>query len=80
LENQLILPDFPASETGQKDFVKSICKLTKEIPNRKGIGFCYWGAELIAWNGNQATNGSPWENQAIFDFQNKVLPVSEEFK
>lgn len=80
LENQLILPDFPASEKGQKDFVKSICKLTKEIPNSKGIGFCYWGAELIAWNGNQSTNGSPWENQAIFDFQNKVLPVSEEFK
>jgi arabinogalactan endo-1,4-beta-galactosidase len=25
-------------------------------------------------------NGSPRENQAIFDFQNRVLPVSEEFK
>lgn len=80
LENQLILPDFPATAIGQKDFVKSIIKLVKEIPNKKGIGFCYWGAESIAWNGPQATNGSTWENQAVFDFQNKALPVLEEFK
>lgn len=80
LESQLILPDFPATETGQKDFVKSIRKLTKEIPNNRGIGFCYWGAEAIAWKGKQATDGSTWENQAIFDFQNEALLVLEEFK
>ena len=44
-----------------------------------GLGFCYWGAELIAWNGEQATDGSPWENQAFFDFSNKALPVLNEF-
>lgn len=80
LENQLILPEFPATATGQKDFVKSIIQLTKDIPNKKGIGFCYWGAESIAWKGPQATNASSWENQALFDFQNKALPVIEEFK
>lgn len=80
LENQLILPDFPATAIGQKDFVKSIIKLVKEIPNKKGIGFCYWGAESIAWKGPQATDASSWENQALFDFQNKALPVLEEFK
>ncbi|MFT4805479.1 MAG: arabinogalactan endo-1,4-beta-galactosidase, partial [Psychroserpens sp.] len=36
-------------------------------------------AELIAWKGNQAIDGSPWENQAIFDFDNKALPVLREF-
>ena len=44
-----------------------------------GIGFCYWRAELIAWKGNQSISASAWENQAIFDFDNKALPVWKEF-
>ncbi|WP_291275925.1 glycosyl hydrolase 53 family protein [Flavobacterium sp.] len=76
--SQLILPDYPATNEGQKKFIHDIKSIMKEAEN--GIGFCYWGAELIAWKGNQATNASPWENQAIFDFNNKALPVLSEFK
>lgn len=78
LENQLILPDFPASKIGQQNFVNTIKKLVKEL--EKGIGFCYWGGELISWKGDQATDASPWENQALFDFNNKALPVLNEFE
>ncbi|PIX06080.1 MAG: arabinogalactan endo-1,4-beta-galactosidase, partial [Flavobacteriales bacterium CG_4_8_14_3_um_filter_35_10] len=46
----------------------------------KGVGFCYWGAELVAYKGKMATDASPWENQALFDFNNKALPVLEAFK
>jgi len=77
LEEHLILPDFPASMQGQKEFVKQIRKLLQEVD--AGIGFCYWGGELIAWKGYQSTDGSPWENQALFDFQNRALPVLQEF-
>lgn len=76
--SQLILPDYPATNEGQKKFIHDIKSIMREAEN--GIGFCYWGAELIAWKGNQATNASPWENQAIFDFNNKALPVLSEFK
>lgn len=76
--SQLILPDYPATNEGQKKFIHDIKSIMKEAEN--GIGFCYWGAELIAWKGNQATNASPWENQSIFDFNNKALPVLSEFK
>ncbi len=78
LEEQLILPDYPATEAGQKKFVATIRDmLLKDV--KRGIGFCYWGAELIAWKGDVATNASPWENQALFNFQNKALPALEEF-
>lgn len=77
LEEQLILPDFPATNEGQKNFVAQIKTITKNL--NKGIGFCYWGAELIAWKGKQSTNASPWENQALFDFNNKALPALKEF-
>lgn len=77
-EAQLVLPDYPATIEGQRAFIHTIKTLTKEIEN--GIGFCYWGAELIAWKGTQSIAASPWENQALFDFDNKALPVLKEFK
>ncbi len=77
LDEQLILPEYPATIEGQRKFIKQIIRLTNEVEN--GIGFCYWGAELIAWKGNQSTDASPWENQALFDFDNNALPVLREF-
>ena len=78
LEEQLILPEYPASVEGQRNFIKRIRSLVQEVEN--GVGFCYWGAELIAWKGNQAADASPWENQALFDFNNNALPVLREFR
>ena len=77
-DDQLILPDYPATIDGQRKYIKDLKIITQEVD--KGIGFCYWGAELIAWKGNQSTDASPWENQALFDFDNKALPVLREFK
>ena len=77
LEEHLILPDYPASPQGQKDFIRDVKNLILEVNN--GIGFCYWGADSIAWDGETSTNGSTWENQAVFDFDNKELPVLKEF-
>jgi arabinogalactan endo-1,4-beta-galactosidase len=79
LEDQLILPGYPATPDGQKKFMQKInSMLTEEIP--LGLGFCYWGGELIAWKGDQATDASPWENQALFDFDHKALPVLDAFR
>jgi arabinogalactan endo-1,4-beta-galactosidase len=50
LNEQLILPEFPASPDGQMNFIKQIKKIVLEDVNR-GIGFCYWGGELVAWKG-----------------------------
>ena len=77
LEEHLILPEYPASPQGQRDFIRDIKNLVFEVNN--GIGFCYWGADRIAWDGETSTNGSTWENQAVFDFENKELPVLQEF-
>ena len=77
LEEQLILPDYPATPSGQQNFIRDLKNLVLEIDN--GIGFCYWGAELIAWDGENSENGSVWENQALFDFDNTELPVLQEF-
>ena len=50
----------------------------KEVP--RGIGFCYWGGEWTAYKGSSATDGSSWENQAFWDFNNTALPVLDVYK
>lgn len=77
LDEQLILPNYPATPLGQQNFIKDLKNIILELDN--GIGFCYWGAELIAWDGENSDSGSVWENQALFDFENKELPVLQEF-
>ena len=79
LDEHLILPRFPASPQGQHDFILAINAMVAQEVSR-GIGWCYWGAELISWKGRLATDGSPWENQALFDFENRALPVLEGFR
>lgn len=70
LDDQLI-PGYPASQQGQLDYMNEIKTITSGL--ERGMGFCYWGAELIAWKGPESTSGSPWENQALFDFENHAV-------
>lgn len=73
-----LIPDYPATPEGQKQFLTAIKKTISE--SEYGLGFAYWGAEWVAFYGDKATNGSSWENQALWDFENKSLPVIEVFK
>ena len=77
LEEQLILPEYPATPEGQKNFVQQLKMIMTNLDG--GIGLSYWGAELVAWNGPESSEGSAWENQALFDFNNQALPVVEVF-
>jgi arabinogalactan endo-1,4-beta-galactosidase len=76
-QNDQLITTYPASNEGQKNFLLAIKNLVKQ--NSKGLGFCYWGAEWIAFRGPTATNGSSWENQALWDFNNNALPVMDAF-
>lgn len=71
-------PNYPATLDGQKNFVEQIKTIIQQTPN--GVGFCYWGAEWIAFRGTQASNGSSWENQALWDFNHKSVPAMTIFK
>jgi arabinogalactan endo-1,4-beta-galactosidase len=76
LESQLITT-YPATPAGQKSYLLAIKNLVKDTTN--GIGFCYWGSEWVAFRGNESTNGSSWENQALWDFNFNALPAMEAF-
>ena len=76
LQNQII-DAYPATNDGQKQFLSAIKSTVKQSTN--GIGFCYWGAEWVAFRGPTSTNGSSWENQSLWDFNNNSLPVMDVF-
>ena len=75
-QSQLI-GEYPATIDGQKNYLLKIREIAVEAPNC--LGFCYWGGEWISYKGDTATNGSSWENQAFWDFNNKALPVLEAY-
>jgi arabinogalactan endo-1,4-beta-galactosidase len=78
-ESQLI-PGYPATEVGQKEYFINFVNLIKGIPNNKGIGFVYWAPDMLAFDGPESTSGSSWENLSTWDFENKALPVFEVFR
>ncbi len=73
-----ILSLFSASPDGQKNYLVHLKKLLLRTPGV--IGFSYWGGEWVSYKGKTASDGSSWENQALWDFNQKSLPALEAFK
>ena len=67
---------YPATVDGQKNFLKDITTKVKNLPQQKGKGIVYWepgGISAPQWT-------SPWENLALFGFDNEVLSSISVFK
>ncbi|RPI78460.1 MAG: hypothetical protein EHM41_24695, partial [Chloroflexi bacterium] len=50
----------------------------------RGLGIFYWDAAWTAVTGNgwdtmDPESGNAWENQALFDFNDRALPALEEY-
>jgi len=73
-----LLSPYTATPTGQYQFFRELINRSKKLSFASGI--CYWEGTWIAYKGKTATDGSPWENQTWFDFNNKALPIVKAFK
>jgi len=73
-EEQL-LPDYPATPSGQENFLEDLLDRVEDTWGELGLGVYYWEP---AWtSGGEA--GSPWENLALFDFDGNALPGMNAF-
>lgn len=68
-----LVPGFPASPVGQAGFLTELRKIVMETPNRLGAGVIYWAPEYVAVPGLP----TPYENLALFDFDQKILPGAD---
>lgn len=78
LEEQL-LSGYPASVSGQTAFLQAVVNTVQAVPDGQGVGVFYWGGEWIATS-SEDTDGSTWENQALFNFSSKALSTFSVFK
>jgi arabinogalactan endo-1,4-beta-galactosidase len=76
LDNQLV-SGFAATPTGQKDYLASLA--VTMLNTSGGMGLCYWAPDWVAFRGPTASDGSTWENQALFNFELKALPAAQIF-
>lgn len=54
------------------------------MPDGRGLGVFYWDATWTAVKGNgwdpaESLSGNAWENQALFDYQDRPLPAMRLF-
>jgi len=76
---------YPATPEGQKKMLADIMTVVRAVPNGKGLGVFWWDATWTAVSGNgwdptDRTSGNNWENQALFDFDDRALPAMSLFK
>lgn len=64
-----LLPGYPASVEGQKQFIIRLADILKNIPEKKGMAFFYWAQDWIS----TPQKGSPWENMTLFDFSGELI-------
>jgi arabinogalactan endo-1,4-beta-galactosidase len=70
-----LLPEFPATVDGQRDFLAAERRILQNIPDGRGLGMFYWAGDDISVPGLE----SDWENVALFDFQGNVLDSMDVF-
>jgi arabinogalactan endo-1,4-beta-galactosidase len=68
------VPNIHPLPDGQAQFLSAVKTLVTTNSNETDSGICYWAPDWVAFKGQAATDGSPWENMALFDFQGKALP------
>lgn len=66
---------FDTTPQGQANFIKQLISLLNKTNAQNTGGICYWAPDWVAYKGNTATNGSTWENLALYDFDLKPLPA-----
>lgn len=83
-QNQLT-SGYPATPKGQAANLRDVMNVVRNVPNGRGLGVFYWEATWTAVPGNgwspvDPSSGNGWENQALWDFNQRPLPAMDDFR
>lgn len=75
---------YPATSEGQARMLAAIMTIIRAVPDGRGLGYFWWDATWTAvpgngWDPAHEISGNNWENQALFDFDDKPLPAMSLF-
>jgi arabinogalactan endo-1,4-beta-galactosidase len=76
---------YAATEAGQAAMLRDIMTVVRAVPAGRGLGIFYWEPTWTAVHGNgwdpaDPDSGNEWENQALFNFDNRPTVALKEFK
>jgi arabinogalactan endo-1,4-beta-galactosidase len=80
----LMVAGYPYTPEGQRAMLRDIMSIVRAVPDGRGLGIFWWDATWTAvtgngWDSTDPQSGNAWENQALFDFNDRALPALEEF-
>ena len=81
---RLTTPGYPFTPKGQGRMLRDIMSIVRGVSNGRGLGIFYWDATWTAvpgngWDSLDPASGNAWENQALFDFNDRALPSLDEY-
>lgn len=79
-----LVSGYPATPAGQAANLRDVMNVVEAVPNGRGLGAVYWEPAWTAvtgsgWDPADPASGNAWENQAVFDFDGKLLPAASWF-
>ncbi len=82
--NSMAVPGYPFTPQGQRAMLRDVIAVVRAVTNGRGLGIFYWDATWTAvpgngWDSTDPASGNPWENQALFDYNDQALPALDEF-
>lgn len=80
----MAVPGYPFTPEGQRAMLRDVMSIVRGVHNGGGLGIFYWDATWTAvtgngWDSTDPASGNAWENQALFDFNDRALPALDEF-
>jgi arabinogalactan endo-1,4-beta-galactosidase len=68
---------------GQAAWLRDLLSIVRAVPDGRGLGAFWWEATWTAVDGNgwspvDPQSGNGWENQALFDYNDRLLPAADE--
>jgi arabinogalactan endo-1,4-beta-galactosidase len=81
---EMMTPGYPLTPDGQRAMLRDIMSVVRGVSDGRGLGVFYWEATWTAvkgngWDSTDSASGNAWENQALFDYNDRVLPALNEY-
>jgi arabinogalactan endo-1,4-beta-galactosidase len=83
ISNQSVI-GYPFTPSGQAKMLADVMSIVRAVPGGRGLGVFWWDATWTAvkgngWDSTDPNSGNNWENQALFDYNDRALPALDEF-
>jgi len=84
VNRNMFIDGYSFTPLGQSRMLRDVMAVVRAVPNGRGLGVFWWDATWTAvpgngWDTKDPKSGNGWENQVLFDYNDRALPALEEY-